>query len=95
MSFACAIRIGSRSLLQITFAAFLFAGTAQGQTLRSETTWGGQGVDIAHGVAVGADGSSYVVGLTDSFTFDPFGQPRAAISLVKFATDGSVVWQRV
>lgn len=95
MSLACALRNGSRALTQIAVAAALLAGTAHGQTLRSETTWGGQGADIAHGVVVGADGSSYMVGLSDSFTFDQFGQPRAAIAVVKFATDGSVVWQRV
>ncbi|TFZ05627.1 hypothetical protein EZ313_02900 [Ramlibacter henchirensis] len=36
-----------------------------------------------------------MVGLSDSFTTDQFGQPRPAISLVKFSSNGSVVWQKV
>ncbi|WP_167772480.1 SBBP repeat-containing protein [Ramlibacter henchirensis] len=73
----------------------LLSGAAIGQVLRSTTTWGGTGSDIAHGVAVAGDGSSYVVGLSDSFTVDEFNQNRAAISLVKFAADGSLAWQRL
>jgi hypothetical protein len=41
------------------------------------------------------DGSAYVTGLSDSFTVDAFGQPRAAIFAVKFAAGGSLAWQRV
>jgi Domain of unknown function (DUF5122) beta-propeller len=69
--------------------------SAQAQTLLSQTTWGGTGRDAANGIAVGADGSAYVVGISDSFTTDQFGQPSAAIFIVKFAPDGSLVWQRV
>ncbi|TFZ00616.1 hypothetical protein EZ313_19375 [Ramlibacter henchirensis] len=36
-----------------------------------------------------------MVGLSDSFTTDQFGNPRPAISLVKFSSNGSVVWQKV
>ncbi len=71
------------------------AGTAQGQTLLSETTWGGAGGDVAEAVATSADGSSYVVGITDSFAVDQFGNPSARIFAVKFAADGSLTWQRV
>ena len=102
MAFEDASRDASRSsapMLRLAGSAFLAlalsAGAALGQTLKSETTWGGQNSDIAHGVVVAADGSSYVVGLSDSFTFDEFGQFRAAISLVKFAPNGSLAWQKL
>lgn len=58
-------------ILSGTFAI----GSVQGQTQLTETTWGGIGNDVADGVASAADGSSYVVGITDSFTTDPFGNP--------------------
>lgn len=83
-----AIRVG-------ILAAALVGGAAHGQTLRSQTTWGGQQSDTAEGVAVASDGSSYLVALTDSFTFNQFGEPRAAIALVKFSANGSLVWQRL
>ena len=53
------------------------AGAVHGQTLLTETTWGGAGADIATGVARAADGSAYLVGTTDSFARDEFGQPAA------------------
>jgi hypothetical protein len=71
------------------------ASTAQGQTLLTQTTWGGAGSDTADGVATDADGSSYVVGLTDSFTTDQFGTPSPRIFLVKFSANGTLVWQRI
>ena len=86
-----ALRLTSGGIL----AAALLGGAAQGQTLLSETTWGGTGADVAHGIAVATDGSSYMVGLSDSFTFDQFGRPSPAISLVKFTAGGAVAWQRV
>jgi uncharacterized delta-60 repeat protein len=73
----------------------LTTGTAQGQTLLSETTWGGVGSDVAEAVATSADGSSYVVGITDSFAVDQFGTPSPRIFVVKFAADGSLTWQRI
>ena len=73
----------------------LAAGTAQSQTLLSETTWGGAGSDVAEAVATSADGSSYVVGITDSFTVDQFGTPSPRIFIVKFAANGSLSWQRI
>jgi hypothetical protein len=78
-------------LLWVVFAP----ATAQAQTLLSETTWGGNGSDVSNGVAIGSDGASYVVGITDSFTTDQFGNPSPRIFLVKFAADGSLVWQRI
>jgi hypothetical protein len=57
----------------------LAAGTARGQTLLTETTWGGAGSDVAEAVATSADGSSHLVGITDSFTVDQFGIPSARI----------------
>ena len=72
------------ALLWIAFAA----ATAQAQTLLSETTWGGDGSDVSEGVATAADGTSYLVGITDSFARDPFGNPSPRIFLVKFAPDG-------
>ena len=73
----------------------LAAATAQGQMLLTQTTWGGVGSDVAEGVASAADGSSYVVGITDSFTRDPFGNPSPKIFVVKFGPDGSLSWQRI
>jgi len=64
---------------------------AHGQTLLTQTTWGGTGSDAAEAVATASDGSSYVVGITFSFTTDQF--PR--IFIVKFAPDGSLAWQRI
>ena len=81
----------SVALLCVTFAA----ATAQAQTLLSETTWGGNGSDVSEGLAVATDGTSYVVGITDSFATDQFGNPSPRIFLVKFAADGSLVWQRI
>jgi uncharacterized delta-60 repeat protein len=71
------------------------AGSVQSQTLLTETTWGAAGSDVAEAVATSTDGSSYVVGLTDSFTFDQFGTPSPRIFVVKFAADGSLSWQRI
>jgi len=79
----------------IIFAVSLCIDSLQSQTLLTETTWGGAGSDVAEGVASGADGSSYVAGITDSFTSDPFGNPSPKIFIVKFAPDGSLNWQRI
>src|SRR4029434_6252372 len=87
---AVALSIGSGVLLLL-----LAPHTARGQTLLTQTTWGGAGSDVAEGVASAADGSSYVVGITDSFTNDQFGNPSPRIFVVKFAPNGSVSWQRI
>src|SRR5262245_65934520 len=78
----------------ITFSIALAIGSVQSQTLLTETTWGGGGSDVAEGVASAADGSSHLVGITDSFTIDPFGNPSPKIFVVKFAPDGSLSWKR-
>jgi hypothetical protein len=69
----------------------LAVGTAGGQTLQSETTWGGAGRDFPSGLAVALDGSSYLAGTTDSFA----GLNETRLFLVKFAPDGSLAWQRI
>jgi uncharacterized delta-60 repeat protein len=84
-----------KTCLLIIFSIALAIGSVQSQTLLTETTWGGVGSDVADGVASAADGSSYVVGVTDSFTTDPFGIPSPKIFVVKFAPDGSLTWQRI
>ncbi|HEX7427724.1 MAG TPA: hypothetical protein VF328_12415, partial [Mycobacterium sp.] len=86
-----ALLLASIGLLWVSFAP----ATAQAQTLLSETTWGADGSDVSEGVATAADGTSYVVGITDSFTRDPFGNPSPSIFLIKFAPDGSLSWQRI
>jgi hypothetical protein len=75
----------------------LASPAAHGQTLLTQTTWGGTGSDVADGVATASapDGSAYVVGISDSFTVDQFGTPSPRIFVVKFATDGSLTWQRI
>jgi len=67
---------------------------AQGQVLLTETTWGGTGSDVATGVATAGDGSTYLVGSTDSFALDEFGQPATRMFIVKLL-NGAVVWQRI
>ena len=72
------------------------AGAAQSQTLLSQTTWGsGVGYDLARGVALAPDGSSYVLADTESFTVDGFGNPRYAIGLLNFDSNGVLAWQKV
>jgi hypothetical protein len=73
----------------------LVPGTAAGQTLLTETTWGGAGAEFTGDVATAADGSAYVVGSTDSFAIDQFGQPAPRLFVVKFAPAGTVAWQRI
>ena len=64
-----------KTFFLIILSIALAIGSVQSQTLLTETTWGGAGSDVAEGVASAADGSSYVVGITDSFTIDQFGNP--------------------
>jgi uncharacterized delta-60 repeat protein len=84
-----------KAFFLIIFAVALSMGSIEGQTLLTETTWGGPGSDVAEGVASTPDGTSYVVGITDSFTTDQFGTPSPKIFVVKFAPDGSLSWQRI
>ena len=63
---------------------FLAAATpAKAQTVLSETTWGGANSEATEGVAVAADGSSYLAGFTLSFSSS--GKP--IVSLVKFSEE--------
>jgi hypothetical protein len=73
----------------------LTAVPAASQTLLTQTTWGGTGSDVSSGVAMAADGSAYVVGISDSFTVDQFGTPSPRLFVVKFAPNGSLAWQRI
>jgi hypothetical protein len=84
-----------KAFFLIILSVALAIGTVQSQTLLTETTWGGAQSDVAEAVASGADGSSYVVGITDSFTLDQFGNPSPKIFVVKFAPNGSLSWQRI
>ncbi len=84
-----------KHLFLIISAIALCIGSLQGQTLLTQTTWGGEGSDVADGVAAAPGGSSYVVGITDSFTVDQFGNPSPKIFVVKFAPDGSLSWQKI
>ena len=87
-------RIHIKPLILSTLLLF-GANPLLGALLLSETTWGGNGSDVSDGVATAADGSSYVVGISDSFATDQFGSPSPRIFLVKFAANGSLVWQRI
>ena len=73
----------------------LAAAPVRAQGLLSQTTWGGPGSDVASGVAMAPDGSTCVVGITDSFAIDEFGTPSPRIFVVKFAADGTLSWQRI
>jgi uncharacterized delta-60 repeat protein len=73
--------------LLVAVAAAVPAGAA---TLQSERTWGGTASEVTNGSALAADGSSYLAGFTTSF--DTSGQEN--VSVVKFAADASLVWQR-
>jgi len=80
----------------VTLLMLLFVARAiEGQTLLTQTTWGGGGSDTAEAVATAIDGSAYVVGITDSFTNDQFGTPSPRIFVVKFAPNGALTWQRI
>ena len=61
---------------------------ASAPALVTETTWGGAATDATDAVAVASDGSSYLVGFTESFDFEP------KLFTVKFNPDGSLAWQR-
>lgn len=84
--------VGRRSALAVVMVlvAAAAAATARAATVVSETTWGGAGSEVTNGAAVASDGAAYLAGFTTSF--DPFGQEN--VFLVRFATDGSLSWQR-
>ena len=71
------------------------AGTAYGQALQSQTTWGAAGAEFSGGVAVAPDGSAYLTGTSDSFAVDEFNNPEARIFVVRFTAGGALDWQRI
>ena len=87
-----------RSVINVAIGMMLIAldaAPARSQSLLSQTTWGGAGSDVASGVAMAPDGSTCVVGISDSFATDQFGTPSPRIFVVKFAANGSLSWQRI
>jgi uncharacterized delta-60 repeat protein len=68
----------------------LAVASARAATLVSESTWGGTVSEVTSGVAVAADGATYLTGFTTSF--DPSGQLQ--LFLVKHEADGKIAWQR-
>ena len=87
-----------RSVINVAIGVLLIAleaAPARSQSLLSQTTWGGTGADVASGLAMAPDGSTCVVGISDSFTTDEFGIPSPRIVVVKFAANGSLAWQRI
>jgi len=87
-----------RSVINVAIGVLLIAleaAPARSQSLLSQTTWGGAGSDVASGVAMAPDGSTCVVGISDSFATDQFGTPSPRIFVVKFAANGSLAWQRI
>jgi uncharacterized delta-60 repeat protein len=72
----------------------LAQGPARAQSLLSEMTWGGVNAEVATAVATAPDGSTYLVGSTDSFAVDPFGQPATRMFIVKRSNE-ALAWQRI
>ena len=65
---------------------------AAGPKLAFERTWGGTAEDTAEGVAIAGDGNVYVAGTTFSFGVGETGDSDAF--LLKYASDGTLTWQR-
>ena len=78
------------ALLAALLVVAVFAATARSASIVSETTWGGASSEISSGVAVATGGATYQVG--DTFSFDPFQRPY--VFALKYATDGSLAWER-
>ena len=78
------------ALAALSLLVVVIVAPARAATLVSESTWGGPVSEVTNGVAVAADGSTYLTGFTTSF--DPFGQQQ--LFLVKHAPDGTIGWQR-
>ena len=86
-------RVSTRSAAWLAAGALtllVVAGSAGAATLQQQLTWGGPLSEGANGAAVATDGSTYLAGNTTSFTADG----STAVFLVKFASDGSLAWQR-
>ncbi len=54
-----------------------------------QKTWGGSGHDYTQGITADVSGNIYLVGYTYSF-----GAGDADMSILKFASDGSLLWQK-
>jgi uncharacterized delta-60 repeat protein len=83
-------RLLTQPLFAAAFALLLLtvaAVPAQAATLTSQTIWGTPAHESVDGVAVAADGSTYLTGI-HRVGFDP-----SKIFLVKFAPDQTVSWQ--
>jgi uncharacterized delta-60 repeat protein len=78
------------SLAALSFLMLVVNGSARAVSLVSETTWGGPISEVASGVTLAPDGSTYLTGFTTSF--DPFGQLQ--LYVVKHAPDGTIAWQQ-
>ena len=78
-----------RKTLAMSLTFVLTATTVSARQLGFERTWGGVNQDAAEGVAVAPDGSVYATGTTLSF-----GAGDQDIFLLKYAADGTLVWQR-
>lgn len=73
----------------ITFALAVAEVSLVAIALLQQITWGGPDIDEGSGVAAAFDGSVFVTGTTQSF-----GAGSRDAFLLKFALDGSLVWQR-
>lgn len=78
-----------RPILWITTVLVLVQASLLALTLLQQTTWGGPDFDEADEVSVASEGSIYVTGTTLSF-----GAGSRDAFLLKFASDGSLAWQR-
>jgi hypothetical protein len=78
-----------RKMVVVATVLILFQISVLALVIVQERTWGGPDTDEAAGVAVATDGSVYVTGTTLSF-----GQGGRDAFLLKYAVDGSLVWQR-
>lgn len=78
-----------RKTFAISLTLALTATTVSARQLGFERTWGGLDEDGAEGVAVATDGSVYSTGTTLSF-----GVGDRDVFLLKYAADGTLVWQR-
>lgn len=61
--------------------------------LQWQKSWGGDYADALWSIAVDAAGNVYGVGATSSFAADP--QTGSALLLLKYAADGTLVWQKI
>jgi uncharacterized delta-60 repeat protein len=58
-------------------------------TIQWVKAWGGAGTEIAHGIALDADGNVYLAGQTASY-----GAGGSDIFILKYDTDGNLLWKK-